>query len=176
MDTRAKNRIADALDKHFRNMGKENYDGAMEWFCTTLEKTLAVANTMRTRKDLLRTLDEMPELTPAELLLLNAGIKAIPLLIRKELKRAVKEGADDLGSLPGRDSILPPTEMNKIRDEISRLHRQGCELYICKQRVATGYGISVRTVERIWNGRAKESAISDRQAVAYMDGILSRKD
>lgn len=88
-----------------------------------------------------------------------------------QLKRAAALSSD-LGTMPGRDSTFTPAQMERIRDEISRLHRNGCELYVCKKRVADGHGVSVRTVERVWNTRADERLLSDRQGVAFLRGLL----
>jgi hypothetical protein len=76
--------------------------------------------------------------------------------IRKPLLKAVKALDHPKG---GRPKLLTDTDKRKACDEISELMRMsGLELREAVQRAADRYGVSVRTMQRVWQGRASYRA------------------
>jgi hypothetical protein len=81
-----------------------------------------------------------------------------PTAIRKPLLEAAKALSHPKG---GRPKLLTDPDKRKACDDISELMRMsGLELREAVRRAADRYGVSVRTMQRVWQGRANYSTRS----------------
>lgn len=55
--------------------------------------------------------------------------------------------------LSGRPKSLPQAQERKLCEFIGGLFLQGTQLKVCKKRAAQKFGVSLRTVERVWADR-----------------------
>jgi hypothetical protein len=55
----------------------------------------------------------------------------------------------------GRPSAIPSEKCAEVLDFISSLNRKGCKLMVAKERAAQRYGVSRRSIERLWTRRSE---------------------
>jgi hypothetical protein len=56
---------------------------------------------------------------------------------------------------PGRPVVLADSAKDEICDSVSDLYRKGVALTLAKERSAERFGVSMRSVERVWRQRNK---------------------
>lgn len=145
-------RIFDALDEALRPMGYERFDEGIGrvagWFSQIAEMTALMQNRGAFR-DWLYHVDE-PD--PAEL---DQGLQLLPNLvyiIRQFATPVAKKMPYPPGGAP---SATTPEQRKEICAEIQRLYDGGFRLGAAYKRIAKHYGISLRSVQRIWSERGK---------------------
>ncbi len=93
-----------------------------------------------------------PDPNPEELETVLTLIRTVPYLLRNQLQGAAK-------SLPpapgGRPRELSPEQSRESCMQIGQLYGLGVELPDAQKRMARRYGVSLRTIQRAWQHRAK---------------------
>jgi hypothetical protein len=150
-----RDKVLREADKMVQTVGGNSIEEAVELACRGFEKLLTILNMMRTRERAIETLDRL-EATPAEEKFLVFSIKAIPMLVRFGAKKLAAQTQQDLPAPPtGRPPELTAEQQVKIINLISELNRIGTDLGSCKCRAQQRFGVSFRTVERVWNERGE---------------------
>jgi hypothetical protein len=93
-----------------------------------------------------------PDPSPEELETVLTLIRTVPYLLRNQLQGAAK-------SLPpapgGRPRELSAEQSREICMQIGQLYGLGVELPDAQKRMARRYSVSLRTIQRAWQHRAK---------------------
>ncbi len=98
-----------------------------------------------------------PDRRPEELETVLTLIRTVPYLLRNHLQGAAKNLPPSPG---GRPRELSPQQSREICMQIGQLYGLGVELPHAQKRMAQRYDVSLRTIQRAWQERAKwKSAI-----------------
>ena len=113
----------------------------------------------RSREDAVRFLVESsdPDLDSLQLEKLLGLIQIIPHVLRGCLQNAAKSLPPSPG---GRPRELNPDECREVCGKIAQLYGQGVVLADAKSRMAQHYQVSLSTIQRAWQQRAKVSPAS----------------
>ena len=104
------------------------------------------------REELSAFLLSGPDLNPAEMETVLTLIRTIPYLLR----RAFQDATQSLPPSPGgRRWELLPEQRQEICLRIGQLYGLGVEVRDAQKRMAQRYDVSLRTIQRAWQERAK---------------------
>ena len=112
---------------------------------------------IRSREALTAFIKSAPEEVVQYLPIAAALIQMAPGIVTSEVIRMVHQSAkDNPVSVPsGRPVVLADSAKDEICDSVSGLHRKGVPLTVAKARSAERFGVSMRSVERVWRQRDK---------------------
>jgi hypothetical protein len=106
----------------------------------------------RSREDLSAALLAGPDPNPEELETWLAFMRTLPHFLRGSLQGIAKSLPPSPG---GRPRELTPQECIEVCLQIGQLYGQGVALPDAQKRMAKRYNVSLRTVQRAWQHRAK---------------------
>jgi len=104
------------------------------------------------RKELTAALLAGPDPNPEEFERWLAFIRILPHFLRSSLQGIAKTLPPSPG---GRPRELTPQECMQVCLLIGQLFGQGVELPDAQKRMAQRYGVSLRTIQRVWQQRVK---------------------
>ncbi len=93
-----------------------------------------------------------PDPRPEELETVLTLIRTVPYLLRNHLQDAAKSLPPSPG---GRPRELSPQQSREICMQIGQLYGLGVELPDAQKRMARRYHVSLRTIQRAWQQKAK---------------------
>jgi len=102
-------------------------------------------------------LTKEPDLEPQELETVLTLIRTIPYLLRHSLQTAAKSLPPSPG---GRPRELSPEQRREVCLQIGQLYGLGVELPLAQKRMAQRYDVSLRTIQRAWQERAKWKSVA----------------
>ena len=111
-----------------------------------------VWNNATNREQLTALLVTGPDPSPAEMETVLTIIRTVPYLLRSSLQNATKSLPPSPG---GRLRELNPEQRKQICLQIGQLYGLGVELRDAQKRMARRYAVSLRTIQRAWQQRAK---------------------
>ena len=111
----------------------------------------------RNREDALRFLLEAPDsaLPPDQFEKILGFVRIIPYFLRSCLQEAAKSLPPSPG---GRPRELDPNERRDVCAQIGSLYGQGVLLADAKKRMGQRHGVSLRTIDRIWQARLHQTS------------------
>ena len=112
-----------------------------------------VWNHATSREELTAFLLTGPDPSPEEMGTVLTLIRTVPYLLRSSLQDAAKSLPPPPG---GRPRGLSPEQRKEICLQIGQLYGQGVELRDAQKRLAQRYHVSLRTIQRAWQGRSVE--------------------
>jgi len=114
------------------------------------------------REELTAFLLSGPDLNPAEMETVLTLIRTIPYLLR----RAFQDATQSLPPSPGgRRRELLPEQRQEICLRIGQLYGLGVEVRDAQKRMAQRYDVSLRTIQRAWQERAKWNSHSFQENI-----------
>jgi hypothetical protein len=116
-----------------------------------------VWNHARSREELTAFLITGPDPSPEEMETVLTLIRTIPYLLRSSFQSATKSLPPSPG---GRPRELRPEQRKEICLQIGQLYGLGVELRDAQKRLAQRYDVGLRTIQRVWQERAKWSSNS----------------
>jgi len=143
-------RIFTAMDKAFVPMGYSTFNEGTWRIAAWFEKLAKVISIMQDRNATRRWLRQSPEIDPVEMERLIKILGKMLFLIRRFAPMIAKRLPHDPG---GRPSVSTAEMQKEICEEISTLHAKGVSIGTACTRLAARYGVSVRSIQRIWNKR-----------------------
>lgn len=111
-----------------------------------------VWNNSRSREELTASLLGGPDPNPGELETWLAFIRTLPYFLRSSFGGMAKSLPPPPG---GRPRELTPQECMEVCVQIGQLYGQGVQVVDAQKRMAKRYGVSLRTIQRAWQDRAK---------------------
>jgi hypothetical protein len=123
-----------------------------------LERNREMIEAIRSREALTALIRNVPEEAEQYLPVAVALIQIAPSILTGEVMRMVHQSAADnpVSVPPGRPVVvLADSTKDEICDSVSDLHRKGVPLTLAKERSAERFGVSTRSVERVWRQRDK---------------------
>src|SRR6266480_2815368 len=119
-----------------------------------------VWNHASNREELTAFLLTGPDPSPQEMETVLTLIRTVPYLLRSSLQDAAKSLPPSPG---GRPRELSPEQRKEICLQIGQLYGQGVELRDAQKRLAQRYHVSLRTIQRAWQGRSVEFQFRQRK-------------
>lgn len=123
---------------------------------------------MRTKDDLRKLLDEVPNPLWVEERLLLATAKFLPQILAAVAKQFAETIAHDAPPPPPGRPQVDFQRKAEVVAFIEKLHMQGTGLERNKNRAAQRFGISESTVQRIWDGRGELGEADFRSALRWV--------
>jgi len=118
-------------------------------------------------------LDGLEEPSPEQLVRFEAMARFVPVAMNGLLRDGLKEG---LAKLPGQKmgrKAVSLAQKNAICDAVGVLNRSGCTLRVAKWRVGQRYGVTARTVSRIWKKRGEyKTDFEPEEVQALLSNLL----
>lgn len=146
-----------AADEAVQQVGCGSFENAIDFVCRFAEGLLNLAQPMRTREGLEKAFDGMADL--------DADMEQVAIALTRRLPQFLAVVVTEHGAkavqefLPerkrGRRAAIAEQDQAALCDYIGELHvRKGVSEAVAKRRAAQKFGVSLRTVHRIWNDRA----------------------
>lgn len=145
-------RIVKAFEEMLSMMGFADFREGVAHTCAALEKQVRLLRQMRSRKALEATLFKYPEPKAEELEELLGFLRTFPYQLRRTFPKALKELPHDPGGHP---PSFTASECREICSRIGALLAQGVRLKDAQSRLAQQKGVSLRTIQRVWQKRAR---------------------
>ncbi len=148
--------ILQAYDEACRLLQFENFSAFLRYACRKAEQQLHILKQARSREGLEARFAKEPEPTPEQLSATVDAIRLLPYTLREALPKAGKEAAKKIPHRPGgRPRGLKEHEYLQVCKDIGSLLAEGVRLKDAQKRVAQRKGVSLRTVQRVWQRRAE---------------------
>jgi hypothetical protein len=154
-------KLLEAYDETFQKLGL-NLKNGMKQVCDAMEHHLRKLKQIRSRHSLQAMLAREPELSPSQLSAHIAAIRLLPYQLRKLLPVATKEAVKNIPHSPGgRPAVFTPDDCLDICAQIGALIGRGVRLKQAQERLSAQKGVSLRTIQRVWQNRLKHGAIME---------------
>lgn len=166
MRAEVKEEILGSLEKAVRVVGAQNLDEALATISQVLERLNAFFQTVKNRQALADFFDQVDVQSATEEQFLLVGFRFMPQIVRGLLGDIAGKAAKDLPAPPGgRPHSLTVAQEQEICQFVAGLYGQGVELVSAKKRAGQKFGVSARTVQRVWSNRKnlnpREPTLSD---------------
>jgi len=143
-----------AADDTFRMLGKSSFVEGMSWACTKLEELLHLLELMSSKSKVETFLAGIQEPDPEEVKQMLAVLRRMPIELRKIMPEALKRISMMLPHEPGgRPVALTPKDRKEVCRKVGSLLAVGLTLRDAQSRVARQKGVSLRTIQRVWQSR-----------------------
>ena len=146
------------FEQSFQKMGLDFYE-AMKRAPAVVERwkkyypvAQRVWSNSRSREELSAALLAGPDPDPEEFETWLAFIRTLPYFLRNSLQGIAKGLPPSPG---GRPRQLTPQECMEVCLRLGQLYGQGVEVADAQKRMARRYDVSLRTIQRAWQERAK---------------------
>jgi hypothetical protein len=165
-----KKEICDQLitetEQSFEKMGMDFYQ-TMQKAPAILEKWKGYAPLFQklwcratNREQLTELLLAGPDSSPEEMETVLTIIRTLPYLLRSYLQDTAKALPPSPG---GRPRELTAEQRKEVCLKIGHLYGMGVEMRDAQKRMAQQYNVSLRTIERAWQERAKWNSASNKE-------------
>jgi hypothetical protein len=151
-------RLISETEQSFQKMGLDFYE-TIKRAPTVVEKWRRYAPLFQQlwshatgRNQLTAFLLTGPDPSPEEIETVLSLIRTVPYLLRSYLQDAAKSLPPSPG---GRPQELNPEQRKEVCLQIGQLYGLGVEVRDAQKRMAQRYGVSLRTIQRAWQERAK---------------------
>jgi hypothetical protein len=112
------------------------------------------------REELTKLLLAGPDSSPEEMENVLALIRTLPYFLRSHLQEAAQALPPSPG---GRPRELTPEQRKEVCLKIGHLYGMGVEIRDAQKRMAQQYSVSLRTIQRAWQERAKWNSDLNKQ-------------
>jgi hypothetical protein len=146
------------LESALREAGLDNPWEFGSKLADWLDKNRTFIEAMRSREALKALAQSCPEEVAIKYSPIVIGfVRLAPTLANRDIMRAIHlEARDNPITVPsGRPRALDDASKHKICDSVSELSRKGAQTSDAQERTAQRFGVSKRTVERIWRQRGQ---------------------
>lgn len=156
MNPKQKKRILSAIEHASLAVNKVSFEESMLDAHRIFTRMAECIEDIKTQEQLAETLTAIPDLSPREEFMVKAAFKFAPQLLRLGLKSlAIHAEAELPGPSGGRQPALTHEEERRICSGIGNLIAQKVSVEDSQRRAAQKFGISLRTVARVWSRRDK---------------------
>ena len=134
--------------------GAQDYEAGVRQASKLIEFIQDGVQSIQTKDGLRKMLDSWLPMSKSEEKVALLALKLLPQLLRIGLKGAAKKAETTLPALPGgRPRAVSADKTQEALNHVSELHRKGCTFKVAKDRASMKYGLSQRTIERMWLNR-----------------------
>ena len=160
--------ILENIENALRSAGSADYETGIATVSTLLDWCRNHIEMIRTRQHLALILETLPPMDPEEESMAVACTALLPQLVASTVGDLYKQFSSDFKpAATGRPNVLGKDQYLRLVKYVGDMHVQGYTLSVCKRRAATKFGVSVRTVERIWQVRA--SLMEGRREISFQE-------
>ena len=159
-------RLINETEQSFQKMGMDFYE-TMQKAPAILDKWKKYAPLFEqlwthaaNRKQVTKLLLTGPDSSPEEMEAVVALIRTLPYLLRSYLQDTAKALPPSPG---GRPRELTAEQCKEVCLQIGQLYGMGVELRDAQKRMAQHYDVSLRTIQRAWQERAKWNSDSNKE-------------
>ena len=145
------------LDELMRKVGVNTFEEALAIAKGILLTLASKIDELGDRKAFEDKLSQI-ELFPEEEWMIQAIAENLPILFGFLVRSISQDFAKEFPApppTPGRPKSLEQTQKSEVCEFVGKLFSQGTQLGLCKKRAAQKFGVSTRTVERIWADRKR---------------------
>ena len=173
MRAEQRDKLIERIDQAAQRFGAADFADGVRQASQFLETWLARFALVKTKDDLKKLLDEMPDPSLLEEKLILSLLRYLPQILRVWAKRLAEQAEEDFPAAPGGRPSTDLRERAEIVAYIGKLHLQGCSLELSKKRTATRFGRSESTIQRIWDNRGSIQPADFRSALKWvMEGAF----
>ena len=155
-------KIIKGADDLYKVFGFQTFERGTNYICDTLDDLIHQLEVTTSREMVKEALMKAPEPSRVELIAIVTTLKNMPFVLRRLLPVVTKEYQSQLPyPKGGRPKALSPEQCQKMCRAIGRLFAVGVELADAQQRMTLRFGVSLRTIQRAWQNRAKPTTVED---------------
>jgi hypothetical protein len=154
MRAEIREKLIERMEEAVRWAGSPDFETGMEVAYRFFDVMRDGVARMKTKDDVRKFFDDLPDPSPLEEALILASAKFAPQMISSAVKKFAAMIAADTPRLPRGRPKTDFQEKARIVAYVGKLHIQGCSLELSKTRAAKRFGVSESTVQRIWDDRA----------------------
>lgn len=170
-----RDRLMAKLDELARQLDEPDFASASSRTVRILQKLTEIMEPATSRNKLATFLDEMPEPSRMDELLMLASIRFMPFMLRAWLKGLASKADRNLPALPsGRPGVDVQTRQDVI-DFVADLFKHGVSLEMSKKRAALHFAISESTVQRVWDDRGGVPEPDFKSAAKWLEKGLDNE-
>jgi hypothetical protein len=149
-------KIIDAYLDVFEQLSLRTFNQGLSFVVDSFEERFKTLKKVRTREGLQAMLLKEPEPDEFVLEAQIESIRLLPYTLREVMPEAMHDFAMALPHDPGgRPVSLNLEERRRVCEEIGKLVAKGVLLLDAQNRMSHRMGVSVRTIQRAWQDRAK---------------------
>jgi hypothetical protein len=164
MDVKFRDKIIAKLEGSIRWAGASSFDEGMSQAAKVLTFFLERIEQMKTRDDMERLLDSMPQPNYAEGKMILGVLSFLPQILRAGARKLANQLEGDVSAPAGGRPPIPQQTRAEIVVCMGDLHTPGTSLSACKKRAAARFGYSKSTIERAWLSRSEVNESDFRSA------------
>ncbi len=173
METAVRREYRDAITSKFEDqmvaLGAKDFDDGLRRIARFLEFFTSNVNQIRTREQLQRVLDDMPDLSRMNFLLVLGTLTFLPQLLRFSIQKLAQKIDEDLPPIPPGRPGLDVVTKQQIIAHIGRRHMSGYSLEQAKKSAAIQFEQSESTIQRAWDGRGDIGDVDFRSVVKFLE-------
>jgi hypothetical protein len=124
---------------------------------------------MRSKEDFAACLDSLPEPSWFRLRMMLGSLRYTPQLIRFGLKRLALAAEEDLPPVPVGRPGLEAISKAQIVAHVGKMHVRGYTLEQAKENARIKFGVSISTVQRVWDDRGNLGAVDFRSVLKFIE-------
>jgi hypothetical protein len=148
-------RLSSALNQAAATVsGGSELEGSVSELVVFLESLLGILREFKSREQVRDRLLDFDEPPPAAARLIEGTLRYAPRLLKGWFVAKTKTYTLSQKEPMGRPDAIAPERFKAICDEVSAWDRKGRSQADSKRLVASKYGVSVKTIHRIWLERA----------------------
>jgi hypothetical protein len=164
MDEKIREKMVLALENAVRVAGAKDYEDGMRQATNLIEFARNGAQSIQTIEGLRTVLDSCPPMSRREEKIVLVLMNQLPQVLRIGfMVAAAKAKATLPPPTGGRPRATTASKTQEVLDFVSELFRKGSRLRVAQTRAANKYGLSLRTIERLWSNR--ESILEDEPTI-----------
>ncbi|MGO9340175.1 MAG: hypothetical protein ACLPY1_21980 [Terracidiphilus sp.] len=172
MDQEIREKMVLAVENAVLVAGAKDYETGMVQASKLVASVLNGVASIQTKDGLRTTLDSCSAISKREEKLVLLGLKMLPQVLRIGLKMAAQLAASTLPQPPGgRPRASNAAQTHAVQSYILELIGKGCSAKAAKDRAAQKFGLSQRTIHRLWSSR--ENVPEDEPGFKDVIGYIS---
>jgi hypothetical protein len=168
VDDKARQKIIDAIEQALKLAGAQGFDDAEQTIQQIADFFSDRVKPLMNRERLDALLQQVEVPAEKEQMLI-AVAESLPSLIGVAINVLSSEAAKSFPiSNTGRPKLLTSDERKAVCEHVAKLHGQGTNLKIAKERTAQKFDVSISTVERAWAERKKGHKPSLNEVIEFL--------
>lgn len=179
MTPEVRDRLIDGIEDTFKAAGAQSYEQGLEVAIRLFEEFLRYAQMIRTREHVAALIDLLPDFPVGQEHMVAATAELMPQLMALNVGELLKMFLADFKlSSGGRPLALTHGRRIAVIKYISQLNLDGNSMAVCKRYASRHFKVSVRTIERVWQRRARilegERKVSLQEAQEWLLNIVNQ--
>ncbi len=175
MKPETRDKLLAAMDSAVQEQGIESFDAAIAKLHMLAEKAMDALAPYTTRIQIEEHLNTLEEPSAGDTAMILTALKLGPKLASFFMAKVMKDAKSSMSTLTmGRPVAANPEEEIAVVDFVAEVFKKRASLRAAKLRAAQQFGLSTRTVSRIWKNRAgdcEEKTPSPQRVVNWVTAL-----